>query len=138
MTAGWTLATAPVAIVGTAALAAAGAAGLARARLPERRFLVLSLAVGVLCVGAAYAGPAAGIGGTEFQRRLGGTLGAFRNTVKFEPVLRLPLALGLVYAVSALRRPRARHVATAVAAALVVVSAALPFWQNRLAASADG
>ena len=110
--AGWSLATAPLAILASAAVAAAGLAGLASRRLPERRFLVGSFAIGVVCVGAGYAGPAAGVAGPAIQSLLSGPLGALRNTYKFEPVVTLPLALGLTHLVArlgvAFAPPRAR------------------------------
>ncbi len=68
--AGWSLATAPAAIVATAGVAAAGLAGLALPRLPERRFLVGAFALGVVCVSAGYVGPAAGVAGPHVQALL--------------------------------------------------------------------
>ena len=141
--AGWSLATAPLAILASAAVATAGLAGLASRRLPERRFLVGSFAIGVVCVGAGYAGPTAGVAGPAIQSLLSGPLGALRNTYKFEPVVTLPLALGLTHLVARLgvlsrrrvRGPRVRRAASLAGAAALtaaVLIGAMPFAQGNL------
>ena len=53
---GLDLATDPIAIIGSATLAALGVFGLARRDLPHRRFLVLTFFVGVALLGAGYGG----------------------------------------------------------------------------------
>jgi arabinofuranan 3-O-arabinosyltransferase len=59
--AGWELVSSALIVLATAALAAAGVAGLARARVPERGFLIASLLVGAALIGAGYLGPAGGL-----------------------------------------------------------------------------
>lgn len=92
--AGWIFAVAPAAIVATAAVAAAGFAGLALRRIPHRLFLLSSLLLGfaVLTAGhlASIDSPLAG----TWQSVLDGPLSALRNIHKFDPLIRLPLAIG--------------------------------------------
>ncbi|SHF59240.1 arabinofuranan 3-O-arabinosyltransferase [Jatrophihabitans endophyticus] len=93
--AGWVLVVAPAATFATTAVAALGLAGLARRNLRHRLFLSCCLVLGlvVLCVGhrGALTSPFA----HPVQTLLDGPLAAFRNIHKFDPVLRLPLALGV-------------------------------------------
>ena len=117
-------ATRPWLIAVTAAVAAAGLAGLVRRGTPERTFLALSVLVGV-CVVTAGHGAAGDVlafpWAAQVRELLDGPLAPFRNLHKFDALIRLPLALGL--AALPLRRPspqRAR--AVAVAAGLVGVS----------------
>jgi arabinofuranan 3-O-arabinosyltransferase len=125
--AGWALVGSAGLLLATAALAAAGLAGLARA--PERAFLVGSVLLGAALVGAGYTGPLGGALGAPARDLLAGPLSPLRNTAKFDPVLRVPLALGLAAALAAV--PRARLWAP-VAAALVLVGA-LPLLEGRSA-----
>jgi arabinofuranan 3-O-arabinosyltransferase len=99
---GWIYVAAPAVVFATAAVAAVGLAGLAGRRTPYRLFLVSCLVVGlvlttlghVATVGPAYA--------TSIRALLDGGLNAFRNVHKFDPVLRLPLAIGVGHALAAL------------------------------------
>ncbi|WP_250643632.1 alpha-(1-_3)-arabinofuranosyltransferase [Frankia sp. AiPa1] len=99
----------PVPIIGSAALAAIGLWGLARADLPARRFLLVTLAVGTVSVSAAYPGHPSGPFGAELRDLLGNQLGFLRNVYKFQPVVRLPIALGFAHALTALPQPRPRR-----------------------------
>jgi arabinofuranan 3-O-arabinosyltransferase len=129
--AGWALASSAGLVFVTAALAAAGLAGLAHA--PERGFLVGSVLLGAALVSAAYAGPAGGALGAPARELLASGLSPLRNTAKFEPVLRVPLALGLAATLAAASRIRlCAAVSTAAALALVLV-AALPLLEGRSA-----
>ncbi|HTX00591.1 MAG TPA: alpha-(1-_3)-arabinofuranosyltransferase family protein, partial [Acidimicrobiales bacterium] len=66
--------------------------------LPARAFLVTSFVLGTALVAFGHSGPGTGsLGGAE-RSALDGPLVAFRNVVKFDVVLRLPLALGLSHA----------------------------------------
>jgi arabinofuranan 3-O-arabinosyltransferase len=137
--AGWALVAGSVPILATAALAAGGLVGLARQDLPERRFLALAMAVGAMLVAGGYAGVLGGLAGPVVRAALeAGPLTAFKNVQKFQPVLLLPLALGLGHAASVVR-PRVAALgartrpALAVALAVTVVAGASPFLTGDIA-----
>lgn len=107
--AGWTLARSGPWILLTGFLTAGGLAGLARSDLPERAFLGAATAIGVLFMAAGFSGPLGGPAAGLVRDVLDGPLAPFRNVHKFEPLVRLPLALGLshVFAVGWRWRSRA-------------------------------
>ena len=95
-------------------MVALGLAGLVR-RIPERLFLVATLALGVLVIAAGYGGALGGPVAEPVQHLLSGQLAILRNVSKFSPDVALPLALGFASMVSSplqLRR-RARERADA-------------------------
>ena len=106
---GWTLVTSPVAVLGSAAVAAIGLAGLALPGVRERRFLVLVLLTGVVLVGLGHVGDVHGIGAQTFRDLLDGPLAPLRNVHKAQPLVTLPLAVGVAWAVSALQARAARR-----------------------------
>lgn len=130
--AGWLLVADPAVVLATGLLAAAGLAGLSRRDHPERQFLVLTslLLFAVMTVG--YSGAAGGPLSDPAQRLLDGSLSAFRNVHKFEPGLRLALALGLGHLLAVASIPRLLRPAGLVAAAVAVVVAATPAVTGRL------
>ena len=130
--AGWTLVGLPVAVAATGAVAAAGLAGLARRDVPERTFLVTALGVGTAIVAAAYTGPVSGPGGDAVRDLLTGPLAPLRNLHKFEPVLRLPLALGLAHALTNVRLPAVQPRTVAVTAAVAVALTAAPLLRREV------
>jgi arabinofuranan 3-O-arabinosyltransferase len=99
----------PVPIIGSAAVVAIGLWGLCRSDLPARRLLLVTLAVGTVSVSAAYPGHPGSPFAGELRQLLGGQLGFLRNVYKFQPVARLPIALGVGHALTVLptRIPRA-------------------------------
>ncbi|MCM3925713.1 DUF3367 domain-containing protein, partial [Frankia sp. AiPs1] len=92
----------PVPIVGSAAVAAIGLWGLSRPDLPARRFLLVTLAVGTVSIAAAYPGDPGSPTSGVVRDLLGNQLGFLRNVYKFQPVVRLPIALGVGHALVAL------------------------------------
>ncbi len=98
--------TSPLMILAGGFLGALGLYGLAHRQMKERTWLVASLALGVVVVGAGYPGhfgaPFSGPVGTA----LNGPLALFRNVWKFQPIINLPLALGLAHAVHSLSARR--------------------------------
>ncbi|MFC4534593.1 alpha-(1-_3)-arabinofuranosyltransferase domain-containing protein [Sphaerisporangium dianthi] len=88
-------ATRPWLIAVTAAVAAAGLAGLVRRSTPERTFLTLSVLAGLVIVTAGHADALAFPWTEQVRGLLDGPLAPFRNLHKFDALLRLPLALGL-------------------------------------------
>ena len=93
--AGWTLVHVAPLVLDTALIAGVGLAGLAYRRLPERRWLVLSLVTGVALVSFGHLGALAPPWAEAARALLDGPLAPFRNVHKFDVVLRLPLVLGL-------------------------------------------
>ncbi|TQK30006.1 DUF3367 domain-containing protein [Arthrobacter sp. SLBN-53] len=96
-TAGSPLVTGSVAVLATTLVAAAGLAGLAMAGMPSRGRLILILFVGVTALAVGYSG---GLGspiaaGVQLFLDADGT--PLRNVHKLEPLLRLPIALGLAH-----------------------------------------
>lgn len=128
----WSLVSSLPIVLASAALAAAGIAGLSRAGIPERGFLVASAAVGAVLVCVGYLGSAGGVVDGPVRAALDGPLAVFRNTHKFEPVLRLPLALGLAGALAAVPKRRWAPAAAAVGSALLIAIVALPMLRGEL------
>lgn len=128
--AGWQLVTSPALILATALVAAAGLAGLCLRDTAFRPFLVGGALAGLVLVGAGHVGPATGLGAEEVRALLDGALAPLRNTHKFDVLLRLPLAIGVGWAVQALlsaRGGRRRPFALAAVVGLAV-AVALGAW----------
>ncbi|MGY2130318.1 alpha-(1-_3)-arabinofuranosyltransferase [Blastococcus sp. SYSU DS0617] len=108
--AGWALVHEIVPIVGTVVLAAAGLAALCRRDMPERTWLVLGLLAGVGLVSLGHLAGVQGILAEQLHDWLDGPLAPLRNVHKWDPVVRLPLVLGLAHlgAVAVRRVQRAR------------------------------
>ncbi|HET6531894.1 MAG TPA: alpha-(1-_3)-arabinofuranosyltransferase, partial [Actinoplanes sp.] len=126
--AGWVLVDHPVLMVATALVAAAGLTGLALRGLPERRFLVLGAMTGLTLLTMGYVGTLDSPLAPYVRDLLDGPLAPLRNVHKFEPVLRLPIVLGLAHAASrAFVRRRVRLPAAPVVAVLLIAASA-PAW----------
>lgn len=122
----------------TWAVAVPALLGLTRRDMPYRRALVASLVLGVVALGIGHTGPLAGPLEGPVRWLLDGPLAMLRNVHKIDPLVRLPLALGLGHAalcVVARSRERASRfrlerlaapalAAPALAAALAVVALA--------------
>ncbi|MBK6887714.1 MAG: DUF3367 domain-containing protein [Tetrasphaera sp.] len=93
--AGWAIASDPAIVVASALLGGLGLAGLA---LPSRhrRFLLLCLGVGLAFVAIPHTGPLGSPLSSTAQHLLDGPLAPFRNVHKADPLIRLPLVVGLV------------------------------------------
>ncbi len=98
----------PIAILNSAAVVVLGLVGIGQRRNPERVFLCLSVLVGMLMVTMGHTGAAQGWFAADLQAALDGALAPLRNVHKFDPVVRLPLVLGLAWAVDALVAQRRR------------------------------
>ncbi|HEX5289543.1 MAG TPA: alpha-(1-_3)-arabinofuranosyltransferase family protein [Streptosporangiaceae bacterium] len=108
------LATSLLPAVLTGLLAALGLAGLVQIR--ERRFLLWSALGGVVIMSLGYA---SGLGSPLEHQLIGlvnGPAAPFRNLWKFDPMLRLPLALGFAHLMAAARVPQLRAALVAAAA----------------------
>jgi arabinofuranan 3-O-arabinosyltransferase len=125
-------------IIGTSILAALGLAGLCHRRLPERRFIVIIFLLGVLAVGGGFAGIFASPLSEQYRWLLTGPLAVFRNIYKFQAWVTLPVALGVIHALSRLADVRLvsqiplRRMLVASSALLVVFAGAYPLWNNML------
>ncbi|GAA2622862.1 alpha-(1-_3)-arabinofuranosyltransferase [Actinomadura fulvescens] len=133
---GFQLSTGTFLIIVTAVLAALGLAGLARRDLPERTFLLLVLLAGVAIIAAGHVSRIEGPLAAPMRDLLDGPLAPLRNLYKFDGLVRLPLALGLVHLPRTLRRPRARLGLFAVSGA-TLAAVSFPALTNGLAGPGD-
>ncbi|HEX4726584.1 MAG TPA: alpha-(1-_3)-arabinofuranosyltransferase family protein, partial [Jatrophihabitans sp.] len=102
----WILASASAAILATAAVAGIGLAGMAGRSQPHRDFLWTSLLLGLVLVTLGHLAPVGPPFASQLQQLLDGPLVAFRNLHKFDPLIRLPLALGFGAFLGRARLPR--------------------------------
>ncbi len=104
-TAGASLVTESVAVLATTLVAAAGMAGLAMRSMPARGRLIVILLIGIVLLAVGYSGGLGSPVAHQVQAFLdaGGT--PLRNMHKLEPLLRLPLALGLAHLLSRIPLP---------------------------------
>ena len=133
---GYRIATGAVPTLLTGLAAGLGLAGLLRPRLPARRFLLCLLLTGLLII---CAGHVSGLGNPlagPIQHLVNGPAAAFRNVRKFDPLIRLPIVLGLAHLLASVRLPRPRAVVAA-AAALAIGGLALPAYAGGLAVAGD-
>jgi arabinofuranan 3-O-arabinosyltransferase len=115
----------------TALIAGAGLRGLASRRLPHRRFLLATLLVGILIIVAGYAGAFGSPFASAVGNLINGPLAPLRNLRKFDPLIRLPIALGLAALPASVRVGRARLAASAAVAATIGLLA-LPVYVSGL------
>ena len=138
----WMLATTGWLVVAAALIAALGLAGLTR--LPRyRRPLVVSVALGLVMLVVGHGGLGGDLVSSAALRLLDGPLQIFRNVHKFDPIVRLPIAVGLgnlaVVVVAGIRERWGRSEPTRAAAILVpvllgglVLSLGAPYDLNRV------
>ncbi|MCA2212028.1 alpha-(1-_3)-arabinofuranosyltransferase domain-containing protein [Jidongwangia harbinensis] len=126
--AGWVLVDHPALMAATALVAAAGLTGLALRGLPERRFLVIGALTGLTLLTMGYVGALDSPFAPYVRDLLDGPLAPLRNVHKFEPVLRLPLVLGLAHAASRVLVRRPVRLPAAPVIALLLVAATAPAW----------
>jgi arabinofuranan 3-O-arabinosyltransferase len=117
-TAGAPLVTGSVAVLATTLVAAGGLAGLALSRMPARGRLIAMLLVGVVLLAAGYSGGLGSPIAHHVQVFLDADGTPLRNLHKLEPLLRLPLALGLAHLLGRIPLPG---------------SAPRPVWRNAFA-----
>lgn len=129
----------PILVLATTAVAAAGLAGLASASMPRRRLWWAMALLGLVAMSAWTTpfGPLAG----PARELLDGPAAALRNLHKLDPVLRIPLLLGLAHLAGRLpwttatwlRPERHRRAAAAMLLTLAAAGATAPAWSGRLA-----
>ena len=121
------------------AIAAGALAGLVHPRMPLRWPLVLSVVVGLVCLTVGNPSAVGSFVDEPVRALLDGPLAALRNVHKVDPLIRLPLALGLAHAAALVfrwcrrlldERGQAQHVPPArrvlVGAMTVVLLASAP------------
>ncbi|MGV0790810.1 alpha-(1-_3)-arabinofuranosyltransferase domain-containing protein [Mycolicibacterium sp. XJ1819] len=96
-TAGASLVTGSLAVLATALVAAAGLAGLAMRSMPARGRLITILLIGVALLGLGYSGALGSPVALEVQAFLDAAGTPLRNLHKLDPLLRIPIALGLAH-----------------------------------------
>ena len=92
---GWELLTTSALILNSGILLVVGVAGILHPDTRHRRFLGLGVVVGLLMVTAGHAGAVEGFFAGDVRSALDGVLAPLRNVHKFDPVVRLPLAIGV-------------------------------------------
>jgi arabinofuranan 3-O-arabinosyltransferase len=97
---GYLIETGPAVIFSSALVTGIGLYGLANRSMPDRRFFGLAVIAGTLLVCAGYNGHLGGPLASDYQSLLNGSLAVFRNVYKFQPVIVLPLCLGLSHALA--------------------------------------
>lgn len=140
--AGAALVTGAVFVAGTLAVALLGLAGLARrgrGAVPHRTVWLLMLTAGLLVFGVA--GPFSPV--HEAARAfLDGAGAPLRNLHKFDPLVHLPLVVGVAHLLAPVRLPspaalahpeRDRRVVTCTAVVLLLAVVTAPAWSARLA-----
>ncbi len=95
--AGAVLVTQPAAVIATGAVAAAGLAGLAMRSMPARGRLTVMLFVGIVGLAAGYVGQLDSPVADTVRVFLDSAGAPLRNVHKLEPVVRIPLVLGLAH-----------------------------------------
>ena len=96
-TAASSLVSQPVAVLATILVAAGGLAGLTLPTMPFRGRLVAMLMIGLVLVTAGYSGGLGSPVAHEVQVFLDAAGAPLRNVHKLEPVIRIPLVLGVVH-----------------------------------------
>jgi arabinofuranan 3-O-arabinosyltransferase len=128
---GYKIATQALPTLLTGLVAGLGLAGLIRREMPARSFLLASVLSGAVIISAGYTSslgnPTAGLVGEIIN----GPASAFRNLWKFDPLIRLPVALGLAHLL-ATTRVRQMRIGLVVAA---IGALAVPGYVSGLAAS---
>ncbi|MFE0751591.1 DUF3367 domain-containing protein [Gordonia sp. NPDC058843] len=147
--AGAVLVTQPAAVLATGTIAAAGLAGLCMRHMPFRGRLVAILGVGLVLMCVGYAGELGSPIAEQVRAFLDGSGAPLRNIHKFEPLLRIPLVLGVAHLLarvplpgsasraeilSAFAQPqRSRPVAAAIVLLVAVIGAGSLMWTGQLA-----
>lgn len=96
-TAGSSLVTGSVGVLATTLVAAGGLAGLALRTMPARGRLITMLLVGIGLLAAGYAGGLGSPIAEQVQAFLDGDGAPLRNVHKLEPVVRIPIVLGIAH-----------------------------------------
>src|SRR5581483_134448 len=110
----------------TGLLAALGLAGLVRREIPERRFLLWSALLGIGVISLGYVSSLGSPLEGHLISLINGPGAPFRNLWKFDPLLRLPLALGLAHVLTSAGRQAGRRAALAAAISAALAGLVIP------------
>jgi arabinofuranan 3-O-arabinosyltransferase len=141
LSAGWILATNPLAIAGSIAVAATGLAGLALRDMPARQMFRLSATIVLFLLLAGYCGKGGSLLSQPIQAALDGLLSPFRNIYKFNPALGVALSAGFCHSLTRLEewmleaggrlRSLAPRIASPASAMVLLVPLALPYLEGQ-------
>jgi arabinofuranan 3-O-arabinosyltransferase len=107
---GFEFATGLVPTILTGLIAGLGLSGLLRRGLPYRRFLLLTLLAGVAVIVMGHVSSLGNPLAAPIAHALNGSLAPLRNLRKFDPMIRLPVAIGLADLLATARLPITRVV----------------------------
>lgn len=139
---GYQISTDALPTVLTGVMAGLGLTGLLRRRMPRQRFLLCVLLLGILITATGHlsglGNPLAG----PLEQLINGPLAPLRNLRKFDPMIRLPVALGLAHLLASSRLPRhgvlsRRGVLLRLAAGTAMVGLTLPAYMTGTSAAGD-
>ncbi|MDT5193031.1 MAG: arabinofuranan 3-O-arabinosyltransferase, partial [Mycobacterium sp.] len=149
-TAGSSLVTSAVAILATTLVAAAGLVGLALRTMPARGRLITMLLVGLALLAVGYSGGLGSPVAHQVQTFLDAAGTPVRNVHKLEPLIRLPLVLGLAHLLGRIPLPgtvprrqlvtayahpeRDKRVAVGIVVLVALAAGTSLAWTGRLAA----
>ncbi|MDQ1653761.1 MAG: arabinofuranan 3-O-arabinosyltransferase, partial [Cryptosporangiaceae bacterium] len=122
----WITETNSLVVLYSLVLAGLGLGGIAWRRIPHRLFLVGCLVAGCLLIGLGYGGPGGSAVAGPVRALLDGPLAPFRNTHKFDLVVRIPLTIGFCHLLTVARWPFRGWLVRATGA-LAVAVVATPF-----------
>lgn len=132
---GWVIAQSVTAIIATSAVAALGAWGLLRWRGHLARWCMASVVGATVFMAIGHAGIVSGPFAGDARALLNGALAPLRNVHKADPMIRLPLVIGLAGLLQHFARSaKVRHRYLPAALALLVAVAMTPIWQGRVGA----
>jgi arabinofuranan 3-O-arabinosyltransferase len=112
---GYRISTEALPTILTGLIAGLGLAGLVSRRMPQRRFLLWLLFAGIFVVVTGYISTFGNPLASFIDSVINGPLAPLRNLDKFDPMIRLPIALGLANLLAHPRVARRQAVLTAVA-----------------------
>jgi arabinofuranan 3-O-arabinosyltransferase len=133
---GYQISTGALPTVLTGAVAGLGLTGLLWRRMPQQRFLLWVLLAGILIT---VTGHLSGLGNPlagPLDQLINGPLAPLRNLRKFDPMIRLPVALGLAHLLASSRLPY-RATLRRLAAWAVLAVLALPAYMTGTSAAGD-
>jgi arabinofuranan 3-O-arabinosyltransferase len=113
----------------TGLIAGLGITGLLGRRMPERRFMLIVLLLGVFVILSGYVSGLGNPVAAHLDHAINGPLSPFRNVRKFDPLIRLPIALGLASLVGSAKFPRPQK-ALALLSSGAIAALALPAYTS--------